>query len=108
MLSRVIKIVVILGMLAGLAWGGVCVYANFFNKSSEVGGTQQLPGIEKAAYSVSIKNTHNLLLTDKYEQSGTVYTLHGYWEYTGSGFKYRDATLSLDEQVFGEIIVKRR
>ena len=93
-----------------LVWLGACVYANFIDKPE---GQLDMPKASKAAYSVYIKNTSGLLLTNEYETKGTevgsrIFTLHGFWEVRGSKFVYKKADVILDEAVFGEITVRRR
>lgn len=107
MLSKMIKVVILVALLGGLAYAGACIYGNFFTQSN-VGDGLKLPSAEKAAYAVHIKNTGNLLLTNSFEQHGSVYILHGYFEIVGQGFKYREGDIILDEQIFGEITVRRR
>jgi len=105
-IKKMILILVLLVIVAVLFWIGMSVYANFFQKPE--GSLPEMPDIEKATYSVLIKNTHNLLLTDEYEKQGTIYILDGYWQLMGQKWEYRDSRLVLDEAIFGTIEVKRR
>lgn len=100
---KVIFIVLVVGMLAYL---GSCVYANFFASDSST--TSNYPDMDKAGYSVYIKNTGNLLFTDKYETKGKTHILHGFWEMTGKEYKYRKTDLVLDEAIFGIIEIRER
>lgn len=72
-----------------------------------------IPKSDEAAYSLSVKNTGKLLLTDDYEVMGVdvgsrVFILHGFWELTGQDFKFKPGDIVLDEGIFGEITLKRR
>lgn len=110
MLTRIIKIIFILVLVAGLAWTGVCVYASFFEKTEgEI--EYELPDSDTVRYSFYIENTGNLILANDYEQHGEnqkLYILHGYYELVGSEFQHRTRTLVLDEKIFGKITVKDR
>lgn len=112
MLSKIIKIIIIIVMISALAWVGTCVYSNFISKGG-AGGSLKLPDAEKATYSVYIENTGNLLLTDDYEMHGSevgnrVFILHGFWELRGQEFEFITGEVVLDEAIFGEITVRRR
>lgn len=106
MLNKVIKVILIVVLVGGVAYLGACIYGNFVNTGGT--GTPNLPTVDKAAYTVHIENTGNVLLTNKYEQVGQVYILHNYWEMVGSQFKYRDHDLVLDQTIFGDITIHRR
>jgi hypothetical protein len=106
MFNKVIKVVLVTVMIAGVAYFGACIYGNFISTGETRGPV--LPGADKAAYTVHIENTGNVLFTDRYELVGQVYTLHGYWEMAGDRFKYRSHDLVLDERIFGDITVHRR
>ena len=108
----IIKILIVVVIVAVLALVlGPCVYYNFI--AGDESGMPNMPKVDKASHSVYIENTGNLILTDDYEVHGTevgkrIYVLHGFWEFSGSKFKYKDGDIILDEQIFGEITVKRR
>jgi len=105
-LNRILKILLIGLLCLAVFFGGVTVYANFFDRSDKA---PDMPDIEKAKYSVYIKANGNMLLTNKYTQEGdSVYTLQGYWELIGNKYKHRDAELILDMRVFGEIEIRPR
>lgn len=105
MLSKSLKILLFIVMLAGIAYVGVCVKANFVDKNpNEI----TMPSVEKAKYSLTIENTGQTLFATDYEQHGKVYVLHGYWELIGRDFRYRKRDIILDEAVLGKIIVNRR
>ena len=90
-------------MLAGLAYVGACVYANFFAGTP---GQPELPSVEKAPYMFVFEATGNAAFTASYEKVGTAYILHGYWEYDGSKWVYNKH--DLDTRNFGEVTPTRR
>jgi len=111
MLSRIIKLIIILAMLAGLAYAGLCVYSCATHQQGA--GMLDIPEAEEAAYSVTIENTGKLLMTNDYEVMGSVvgkrvFILHGRWEFMGQDFKYKEGDIIMDESVFGEITLRRR
>ena len=112
---KIIKFVLGFGFL--LVLGAVLVYAGITVWSCIGGqntpGQTDIPEVEEAAYSVYIKNTGNLILTNDYELIGSevgsrVFILHGFWELRGQDFVYKDGDIVLDEGIFGEITLKRR
>jgi len=105
-LKKMLLILIILIVLAGVFWVGMSIYANFFR--SPQGAIPNMPALDKATYSVYIENTGNLLLVDSYEHQGSFYILSGYFELVGQKWKYKDSELVLDEAIFGKIEVKRR
>ena len=107
----IIRILMIILLIGFLSYGAVCVYGNFF---SDRGNTEtQMPRESEARYSLVVKNTATVILTNDFEVFGDevgsrVYLLHGYWELVGTEFKYYDSDIVLSEQIFGEIILKGR
>lgn len=104
------RIIVIILLVGALAYGGMCVYANMAPRGKVDGN---MPSTREAPYSLVIKNTATVILAKEYEVFGDtvgsrVYYLHGYWELAGTEFEHREATLVLNEQVFGQIDLKRR
>ena len=102
-----LKIIAIIVIIAFIGYGAFCCFA-ILNPQT---GLPDMPGQGEAQYSVHIKNTGGMLLTDDYEVMGDnprVYVLHGFWEMSGKDFKYRDRNIVLDEAIFGEITIKRR
>ena len=96
-------VLILIGTVA-LVYLGACVYANFLAGD----GTVKLPDVNKAQYAVQIQSTGQILLSDKVDHQGSVYTLYNYYEYNGKKFLYRKATLALDETYFGKIDVSKR
>ena len=111
MLSNVIKVIILGVVLVFIAWIVLTCYSNFIAKPSM--GQTDMPGQEEASYSVYVKNTGNLILTDDYEVHGSevgsrVFILHSFWELRGQGFEFVEGDVILDEAIFGEITIKRR
>lgn len=106
MLNRILKILLIVFICIAIFFGGVTIYANWFDNS---GKPPDLPDVEKARYVVYIKANSNVLFTNDYRNDHDgVYVLDGYWELDDNKYKYREIELWLDEAVFGEIEIKRR
>ncbi len=105
-IKKMILILILLVIVAVLFGVGVSVWANFFRTPE--GAIPNMPNVEKATYSVLIKNTGNLLLTDDYENYGGFYILNGFWELIGQKWVYRETELMLDEAIFGKITIERR
>ena len=110
MLSKIFKGMILVGVLVLVVYLGVSVYSCFI---AQPAGQMDAPDSDKAAYSVFIKNTGGLILTDEYETNGTevgsrIFLLHGFWEAKGQKFSYKATDLILNEAIFGEITVRRR
>jgi len=112
MLSNIIKVAILIAIVLFLAVVvGPCVYYNFLEKPDT--GRPEMPGIEDATHSFYIENTGGLILASDYEQHGQtvgarIFILHGFWEMRGKDFKFMAGDIVLDENIFGEITVKRR
>lgn len=106
MLNKVIKVILIVALIGVVGYCGACIYGNFVNRGDTK--SPALPTVDKAAYTVHIENTGNILLTNRYEMVGGVYILHNYWEMVGNQFKYRGRDLVLDQKIFGDITIHRR
>lgn len=111
-MKLIIRILLIMMLLGLIAYFGACIYGNFF--SSEVRDARvDMPSAKDAPYSFVIENTATVILADDYEMFGEeagsqTYRFNGYWELVGNEFRYRDGTLTISEQTFGNIILKRR
>ena len=111
MLSTIIKIILLILLIAVIGFIGLSVWSNACARPNA--GQIEMPDEEDAAYSVYIKNTGGLLYTNDYEQHGQVagkriFILHGFWEMRGRGFKFLDGDIVLDENIFGELVIKKR
>lgn len=112
MIGKILKIILLGGVLIFLAWLGLTCYSNFIAKPGEI----KMPDENRAAYSFEIKNTGNVILTDNYNEqtiqdggkSYRIFTLYGFWELRKQKYSYNKAEIVLDESIFGPIIVKRR
>lgn len=111
MLSNIIKVLIIIAIVIGLLWSGACIYGNFIAQPDD--GMPNMPEKTEATHSVLIRNTGGLLLVTDYEVFGDdvgkrTIVLHGFWEVRGNDFKFVNADIILDENIFGVIIIKRR
>lgn len=109
-MRRIIQIVALLLLVIGLIYLGACIYSNYFAPQE---GELDMPSENQAAYSLVVKNTATIILTNNCEVFGSeignrTFYLTGYWELIGSEFRYRDSNLTLPESVFGQIEYKRR
>ena len=102
-MKRVLKVVLIIGMIAFIAYGGLCVYANVSPASKD-----HAPALSEAPYTVHLMTTGRVILTKSYEHIGTKYIVRGYWEQVKGRYMYRPLTLTLDTATFGPIQVGRR
>tara|TARA_Y100000310_G_scaffold302640_2_gene340242 strand:+ start:1066 stop:1401 length:336 start_codon:yes stop_codon:yes gene_type:complete len=103
-ISKFFKLIIFGLIIVGLVYIGITVYANLRGDPE----LYKLPSISKAQYEFTIYNTNNIIYTNEYEQDGTSYTLHGYYELIDDRYKRRDLDIVLDEAIFGTITVRRR
>ena len=105
----ILKGLIIIFIVVSLTWGGACVYRNFIS-SPAIG----IPKPEEAAFIFLIKNTGGVVLSNSYRIKGDgikgsrIFILDGYWEVSDEKFRFHDGTLTLDEDIFGEIKVGER
>lgn len=109
-MSKSILIIILIVIILIVAWMGLSIYSCYDRQA--ISGTD-IPDRSKAAYSVYIENTGNVIYTDDYEVHGSgignrVFTLAGFWEINKDKYIYKDARIILDEVIFGEITIKRR
>jgi hypothetical protein len=109
MLRKAIQITLLVALLAGVGYIGLSVWANctVFQEAA-TGTTVDVPDASAAPYRVKLVKTGRTLFAAVHVQVGPVHTLSGYWEPTDDGYIHRDHTLTLDEQVFGAVLVTRR
>lgn len=110
MVLNLIKIIALIVILVVVGYVGLSIWSGCIKQDS---GQLDMPDEKEATHSVSIENTGGLLLTNDYEQHGQVvgsrvFILHGFWELRGKDFKYVAGDIVLDENIFGEIVIKRR
>ena len=107
-MKRIFRIIMVVGVVIFIVYIGACVYGNYFVDD----GSTKFPSVKNAPYSLIVRNTATVILTDEHEVIGEegsrIFTLYGYWELVGSEFKYVDSTIILHEEVFGVINIKRR
>lgn len=110
MLAKIFMVVILVIVIVFVGWIGLSVYSCFARQDT---GQPNMPNQEKASYSVYIKNTGNLILTNDYEMHGAevgtrIFILHSFWELRGKEFKFVEGDVVLNEAIFGEITIKRR
>ncbi len=96
-------------IVAFLAYFAVCSVSMVW----EVRSRPTVPDATQATYQLRIRATREIILAKSVTVKGTVegkriYTIKGYWESVKGNFIYRDATVPLDEKVFGIIDMARR
>jgi len=106
MFKRIIQILLIILLLIGVAYIGVCVVGTQQEITRRDG--PKVPDITEAAYSVTVEATGRAIFCKAYEQHGSVYIFHEYWELEGMSFKYHKDDLILDSAIYGKITVRRR
>ena len=112
-MKLLVKIIATIALIGMIGYVGACAYGNWIAKEPPTNDQPQLPDVNDAAYSLYVVNTGTVLFTDDFEQYGELvgertYVLHGYFEQSGTGFVYKDTDMILQEQLFGEINLKRR
>ncbi len=109
---KLITIIILIVGVLGVGYFGLTVYSNCAGPGQ--GSAQyDMPEQAEATHSFYINNTGGLILSSDYDQHGQgvgerLFLLHGYWELRGKDFKFVDGDIILDENIFGEITVKRR
>ena len=66
------------------------------------------PAVEDAHYSFRIINTGRVIYANEYTKDGTVYILPTFWEQVKNKYVYRKFELTIDETIFGPVLVKVR
>ena len=97
----------ILAVVVCFAYIAACSISNW---QMVYGNEYNIPDSNKAEYSLRIRNTGNILLTDKLERQGDILLLDGFWQMNPKGdkFKYTKELISLDQSIFGPIDVTKR
>lgn len=104
-ISTIVKIFVLGIAIIGLLYFGACVYGNVSALNSN---PLHAPDANDAQYSISIKNTGNLLYSDSVSQDGDIITLDGFWTLIGQKWQHKDTIVVLDQSIFGPITVRVR
>jgi len=110
MLSKIIKGFIVIMIFMFLVSCGAWCWHTFVPEDD---GLPDMPKAGEATHSFLIKNTGGLVLSSDFEIFGEevgkrTIALNGFWEVRGNDFKFIDANIILDENNFGEIIIKRR
>lgn len=103
--NKFFGILIVGAIIVGVFYLGTCVYANFLQSQL---GEYNLPSESKARYEVIIRNTSKAIYTNEYDIDGTKFTLHGYWELIDDKYHFRDMQITLDQNIFGTITIRRR
>jgi len=108
-MKKAIMIILLFLLISGVVYFGISIYANLVVfREVATGSTLEVPDAHEAGYIIKLVNTGRILYTDNYTKEGTVCTLHGYWELVEDEFVYREQTLTLDEKLFGAVLVSIR
>jgi hypothetical protein len=120
-MNKITKFLGLILMLGVLAFVGTCSWQLY--QGNKTNDSPAPPSIEKAEYSLRIKNTGVTVYSDKVMNTPIdtppgatwvtrqlyLYTLpDGYWEVKGDKFVFRKVALTLDERIFGEIEMAKR
>lgn len=107
--TRFIKLIVLIAVIVGVAYCGACVYVNFIQDDTPNGFVQyKEPENNEAQYKITVINTGMTVYVNDYVVDGSKIYINDYWELIDDEYIYRDIDLTLDELVFGKIMVKRR
>jgi hypothetical protein len=95
-----------------VGWIGLSIWAASCNGPSNSAGPD-IPETKEATHSFYIENTGGLIYSSDFEQQGItpgkrVFVFTNYWEARGKDFVFVDDGIIIDENIFGEITVKRR
>lgn len=96
-----------------LVFMGSCALQNCRAKKTETGPTA--PSVKQAAYEIKIKVTGRLFyssnvvnFTPQAKVGERRFAMQGYYEAEGGKYVFRNILMTLDERIFGEIIVRKR
>lgn len=90
-----------IGLLFLVGYIGATIYSNLtYHPGQEI----EPPDAE---YSLTIENTGLTLYTNEYTQQGVKYELKGFWQLEVSKYRYYKETLTLEEDNFGPIKIRR-
>lgn len=107
---KIITIIILIMILLGIGYMGLSVWSSCQGPNTS---TPDMPDSTEATHEFYIENTGGLIFASDFEQHGEkvgsrIFNLHGFWEMRGKDFKFVQGDIILDENIFGEIIVKRR
>ena len=92
-----------------VVFAGITIWGNLAPAPGEI----KMPDSKEAQYSLTVKNTGTVVLSNAVEVMGEkvgarTYILQGYWELQGSKFVWKSGQLVMSEKVFGEVTMKKR
>ncbi len=106
-------LLIVFGIIAAVVIGA-SVWANVA-EGRTTSNLPDMPAISKAQYTVKIKVTGEVLLTDKYDTeksleapSKQVYTLHGFYRLVDNKWQWAKVDIFLDEFYWGDIKIEKR
>lgn len=110
-MGKVIIIIVGIVVVLFISWIGLSIWSGAC--AGPANNQPDMPCKEDATHSFYIENTGGLILSSDYEQHGheagsRLFILHGFYEMRGNKFKFVNGDIMLNENIFGEITVKRR
>jgi hypothetical protein len=109
LIGKILGVAILLGILLFV---GTCAWQNCRSPGVPQIKNPEVPTIETAGYSVNVTVTGQVFYSDKVIvntiPTGDVVTMQGYWEVTKGEYIFHDIILSLNEQIFGKIEVKKR
>lgn len=100
-LSIVWKIVGLVLLAVAGVYLAICIIGNISLNRAKTGPA--MPSVKNAKYEFTIETTGQQLLTSTYQQSGTIYTLNGYYSLKDNKWIYTKNVLELDSKYFGPI-----
>jgi hypothetical protein len=103
---KLIKVILLIGLIASLAYAGACIYANVKMVNNQNAIT--LPKLEEAQYEVVVANTGRLIYSNDVTRTGSFVIINKYWDYQGKSFVFRKDTLRLDENIYGKVTINLR
>ena len=104
-LSLILKIVLLVGLICGVAWILLSVVGNIWTND----GTADYPSVDKARYKLTIRATGEMLFTNDCDlPTNGVYVMNGYYELSDGEYRWHDISQTLDEKYFGPIRLEKR
>lgn len=112
--SVVLLTALIVLVTLGILFMGLSIWANVA-ENSDITGLPRMPAASKAQYTIELRTTGDVLLTNDYDVAESpnnpdmlLYTLNGFYRVENDKWKYDESDIPLDEYYFGEITPNRR
>jgi len=103
-----IIVLVIMGVCVA-SYAIITIYANImFSRASTPASPAQPPSVAKAAYVIDVQELYREIYTNKWSQTGTIYTVYGYWDLQNNKWVYSGRTMKLNSNSLGQIVISRR